>query len=133
MNNDQKTSIFMKIIQVIEDLVTIIKGEIELAKNNLTYSAKKLSIGIAFLVSAFFLLNLTLLFFLIALAFGFITLGIVTWLSFLLVGLIILVLAVIFVLLGFVSFKKMKGIGNASRVGLETKKYLKENIRKISN
>jgi hypothetical protein len=133
MNSNQKPSIFKNIFQVIEDSVTIIKGEIELAKNNLTFSLKKFSIGVAFLISAFFLLNLTLLFFLIALAFGFADLGIATWLSFLIVGLIILILVVIFILIGFDSFRKMKGIGEASRVGSETKKYLKENISKLSN
>jgi hypothetical protein len=39
-------------------------------------------------------------------------------------------LAIIFVLLAFRSFKKVRGIGDASRIGSETSKYLAENIKK---
>jgi predicted membrane metal-binding protein len=57
-------------------------------------------------------------------------LGLNNWLSFLLVALIMFGLAAIFVLLGFRSFRKMKGISDAARIGQETKKYLTENIKK---
>ena len=65
----------MKIFETIEDVFTIIKGEIELAKNNLAYSAKKLGIGLGFLITSFLLINVSLLFLLISLAFGFVDLG----------------------------------------------------------
>jgi hypothetical protein len=41
-------------------------------------------------------------------------------------------LAIIFVLLAFRSFRKVRGIGDASRIGSETTKYLAENIKKTS-
>jgi hypothetical protein len=41
-------------------------------------------------------------------------------------------LSIIFVLLAFRSFKKVRGIGDASRIGSETTKYLAENIKKPS-
>ena len=75
-------------------------------------------------------MNIALLFLLISLAFGFSYLGLTTWLSFLLVALIIVGLSIIFVILGFRSFRKMRGIQDASRIGQETAKYLKENIGK---
>jgi hypothetical protein len=39
-------------------------------------------------------------------------------------------LAIIFVLLAFRSFRKVRGIGDAARIGSETTKYLAENIKK---
>ena len=77
MSNNGK-SIFMRIFETVEDVFTIIKGEIELAKNNLTYSAKKLGIGLGFVITSFLLINLALLFLLISLAFGFVDLGLQT-------------------------------------------------------
>ena len=131
MSNNGK-SVFIRIFETIEDVLTIIKGEIELAKNNLAYSAKKLGIGLGFVITSFLLINLALLFLLISLAFGFVDLGLNTWFAFLLVALVMIALSIIFILLGFRSFRKMKGISDASRIGQETKKYLKENIKKYS-
>ena len=129
MNSNGK-SIFIRIFETIEDVLTIIKGEIELAKNNLAYSAKKLGLGLGYIISSFLLINLALLFLLISLAFGFVDLGLNTWLAFLLVALVMVGIAIIFILLGFISFRKMKGISDASRIGQETARYLKENIGK---
>jgi hypothetical protein len=131
LSNNGK-SVFIRIFETIEDVLTIIKGEIELAKNNLAYSAKKLGIGLGFVITSFLLINLALLFLLISLAFGFVDLGLNTWLAFLLVALVMVALSIIFILLGFRAFRKMKGISDASRIGQETKKYLKENIKKYS-
>jgi hypothetical protein len=39
-------------------------------------------------------------------------------------------LAIIFVLLAFRSFRKVRGIGDATRIGSETTKYLAENIKR---
>ena len=127
---NQNKSILVRVYETIEDGFTIIKRQFELAKNDLTYSIKKLGIGLGFIISAFLLINISLLFVLISLAFGFVDLGLNNWLSFLLVALIMFGLAAIFVLLGFRSFRKMKGISDASRIGQETKKYLTENIKK---
>jgi hypothetical protein len=69
---------------------------------------------------------------LIALAYGFIQWGMPSWASFLLVAAIMIALAILFVLLAFRSFRKVRGIGDASRIGNETKKYLAENIKKPS-
>lgn len=129
MSSNSK-SVFIRIFETIEDVLIIIKGEIELAKNNLAYSAKKLGIGLGFVITSFLLINLALLFLLISLAFGFVDLGLNTWLAFLLVALVMVGLSVIFILLGFRSFRKMKGITDASRIGQETARYLKEKIGK---
>ena len=78
-------------------------------------------------------MNVSLLFLLIALAYGFIQWGLPSWASFLLVAAIMIALAIIFVLLAFRSFRKVRGIGDATRIGSETTKYLAENIKKTND
>ena len=130
MSDFEKKSIFQYFFQTIEDVLIIVKNEITIAKKNLTYSFKKFGLGLGFIISAFIFINVALLFLLIALAFGFVQIGLTQWLAFLLVALIIFGISVIFILLGFRSFRKIKGIGDASRIGKETARYLSENINK---
>jgi hypothetical protein len=130
MTDSDKTSVPRMILQTVEDFATIVKGEIEIAKNSLTNSVKKLGLGIGFIITAFLLINVSLLFLLIALAYGFIQIGLPGWASFLLVAGIMIFMAVILVLFAFSSFRKIRGIGDASRIGSETSRYLAENIKK---
>jgi hypothetical protein len=130
MSESEKTSIPRMILQAVEDFATIVKGEVEIAKKGLTNSVKKLGLGIGFVITAFLLLNVSLLFLLIALAYVFIQIGLAGWISFLLVAAMMIVLAVIFIFLAIRSFSKVRGISDASRIGSETKRYLSENIVK---
>jgi hypothetical protein len=130
MSDSEKTSVPKMILQAVEDFATIVKGEIEIAKNSLTNSVKKLGLGIGFIITAFLLINVSLLFLLIALAYGFIQIGLPGWAAFLLVSGIMIFMAIIFVLFAFRSFRKIRGIGDAARIGSETSKYLAENIKK---
>jgi hypothetical protein len=130
MSGSDKVSVPRLILQAVEDFATIVKGEVEIVKKSLTTSAKKLGLGIGFIITAFLLLNVSLLFLLIALAYGFIQIGLAGWISFLLVAAIMIALAVIFIVLAVRSFSKVRGIGDASRIGGETKRYLIENIAK---
>ena len=130
MSDSEKASVPRMILQAVEDFATIVKGEIEIAKKSLTTSVKKLGLGIGFVITAFLLLNVSLLFLLIALAYGFIQIGLPGWVSFLLVAAIMIALAVICIFLAVRSFRKVRGIGEAARIGNETKSYLSENIKK---
>ena len=130
MSDSDKTSVAKMILQSVEDFATIVKGEIDIAKKSLTNSVKKIGSGIGFIITAFLLMNVSLLFLLIALAYGFIQWGLPSWASFLLVAAIMIGLSIIFVLLAFRSFRKIRGIGDASRVGSETIEYLSKNIQK---
>ena len=130
MSDSEKISVAKMILQAVEDFATIVKGEINIAKKSFANSVKNIGSGIGLIITAFLLINVSLLFFLIALAYGFIQMGIPSWVSFLLVAAIMIALAIIFVLLAFRSFRKVKGIGEASRIGSETSKYLAENIKK---
>jgi hypothetical protein len=130
MSDSDKTSVAKMILQSVEDFATIVKGEIDIAKKSLVNSVKKIGSGIGFIITAFLLINVSLLFLLIALAYGFIQWGMPSWASFLLVAAIMIALAIIFVIFSFRSFRKVRGIGDASRIGSETGKYLTENIKK---
>jgi hypothetical protein len=130
MSDTDKPSFPRMVLQAAEDFATIVKGEIKIAKKSLTTSVKKLGLGIGFIITAFLLLNVFLFFLLIALAYGFIQIGLAGWVSFLLVAAIMLALAVIFIVLAIRAFSKVRGIGDASRIGSETKRYLSENIVK---
>ena len=130
MTDSDKSSIAKMILQSVEDFATIVKGEVDIAKKSLTNSVKKIGSGIGFIITAFLLMNVSLLFLLIALAYGFIQLGLASWASFLLVAAIMIGMSIIFVLLAFRSFRKIRGIGDASRVGSETVDYLSKNIQK---
>ena len=127
MSDSDKTSVAKMILQSVEDFATIVKGEIDIAKKSLTNSVKKIGSGIGFIITAFLLMNVSLIFLLIALAYGFIQLGLASWASFLLVAAIMIGISFIFVLLAFRSFRMIRGIGDASRVGSETLEYLKRN------
>ena len=130
MSDSEKTSVAKMILQAVEDFATIVKGEIDIAKKSLTNSVKKIGSGIGLIITAFLLMNVSLLFLLIALAYGFIQWGLPSWASFLLVAAIMIGLSIIFVLLAFRTFRKVNGVGEASRIGIETTKYLSENIKK---
>ena len=106
------------------------KAKSILQKKSLTNSVKKIASGIGLVITAFLLINVSLLFLLIALAYGFIQWGLPSWASFLLVSAIMIALAIIFVLLAFRTFRKVRGIGDAARIGSETTRYLAENIKK---
>ena len=129
MTDSEKNSVPKMILQAVEDFATIVKGELEIAKKSLTNSVKKLGLGIGFIITAFLLVNVSLLFLLIALAYGFIQIGLPGWASFLLVSGIMIFMAIIFALLAFRSFRKIRGIGDAARIGSETSKYLAENVK----
>ena len=132
MSNPDKPSVAKMILQSVEDFAIIVKGEIDIAKESLIDSVKKISSGIGLITTAFLLMNVSLLFLMISLAYGFIQWGMPSWTSFLLIAAIMIALATFFVLLAFRSFRNVRGIGDASRIGNETTKYLAENIMRPS-
>ncbi len=120
MSDSSNKSIIKAVIELIQDSITIVKNQLELAKQNIAYSAKKFGKGLGFWITAFLLLNLALFFILISLAFGLSEFGLSNWLSFLVVALIMFVLALLFIIFGFSSFKKMKSLDEIT--GTKTKR-----------
>jgi hypothetical protein len=125
-----KKSLLRLILYIFQDLQFITQSILLSTKINLLSSIKSLAYAVGYIVTTFILLNVSLLFLLIALAYGFIQIGLAGWISFLLVAAIMIALAVIFIVLAIRSFSKVRGIGDASRIGSETKRYLSENFVK---
>ena len=120
MSDARDKSMFRTFIEILQDSITIVKNQLELAKQNIAYSAKKFGKGLGFWITAFLLLNLALFFVLISLAFGLSEFGLSNWLSFLIVALIMFVLALLFIIFGYSSFKKMKSLDEIT--GTKTKR-----------
>jgi hypothetical protein len=106
-------------------LSTIIRGEVELAKLELTASIKKAGIGAAMFAAAGVILAYSLTFGLIALAEGIHSLGLWRWLSYLIVFGAMVVLALILVLIGIRLIKRVKSPQRTIATTKDTVAYLK--------
>ncbi len=87
---------------------TLVRGEIELAKTEVTGAVKKGALGAAFFVVAGVVLLFSLIFLLISLAEGLVQLGFYRWLAYLTVWLLLVVIAAVAGLLGLRAVKKVR-------------------------
>ena len=130
MEENHKKSLFLTIYQVLEDGSSLIGNIIEIARQNLNFSLKKIVVGLSFLLFALTFLVLTFIFLLISLAFILVDIGLPNSLSFFIVSLIMIAISAIFALISFRSFRKIKGIGDAVKLTRETNAFLKSKILK---
>lgn len=105
---------------------TLLRGEIELAKTELTASAKKGVQGAIFFGAAAVVLVFSLVFLLISLAEGLVALGLWRWLSYLVVWLLLVAIAAVAILIGIRAVKK---IGKPERT-IETIKDSKQLLQR---
>ncbi len=110
-------------------LSTLVRGEIELAKTEVTGSVKKGAVGAAFFGAAAIVLVFSLVFLLISLAEGMVELGLYRWLSYLIVWLLLVVIAGIAGLLGLRTVKRVR---KPERT-IETLKDSKQLLQRGSN
>ncbi len=89
-------------------LSTLVRGEIELAKSEVTSAAKKGALGAAFFGAAAVVLVFSLVFLLIALAEGLVGLGLYRWLSYLIVWFLLVVIAGVAAMLGLRAVKRVR-------------------------
>ena len=89
-------------------LSTLVRGEIELARTELTAAAKKGALGAAYFGAAAVVLVFSLVFLLISLAEGLVQLGLYRWLSYLIVWLLLVVIAGVAALLGIKAVKRVR-------------------------
>jgi uncharacterized membrane protein YqjE len=115
-----------------ESVSTIIRGEIELAKLELTTSAKRGGAGVAMFIAAAALLFFSLTFGLIALAEGLIAAGLYRWLGYLVVFVALLVVIAILIVIGIQLMKRVKGPEKTIAAGKETVAYLKSHTESTS-
>lgn len=105
-----------------EHVSTLIRGEVELAKAEITSSAKRGGIGAGMFLAAGAVLLFSLTFLFIALAEGLTALGLPRWVSYLIVWAFLLLLAGLLVFVGIRLIKKVK----APERTIETLKESKE-------
>jgi hypothetical protein len=122
---DGQPSIGSLVQEATKDFSTVLRGEIELAKLELTSTVKYAGAGAGFFVGAVVLVLFSLTFGFIALAEGLIALHIWRWAAFLIVfGFLLLVVAAL-VWLGIRSVKRVKAPKRTIATGKETMAYLK--------
>ncbi len=89
-------------------LSTMVRGEIELAKTEVTVSVKKGALGAAFFGTAAVVAVFSLVFLLISLAEGMVQLGLYRWLAYLIVWLLLVIIAAVAALLGLRTVKRVR-------------------------
>jgi Putative Actinobacterial Holin-X, holin superfamily III len=93
-------SIGALVAEASRDLSTLLRAEVDLAKAEIKDEAKTAAKGGAMFGAAAFLGLLAVILLSIALAYGLITLGVWTWLAFVIVAVLYLLLAAVLVLIG---------------------------------
>jgi len=122
---DGQPSIGSLVQEATKDFSTVVRGEIELAKLELTSTVKYAGAGAGFFVGAVVLVLFSLTFGLIALAEGLVALHIWRWAAYLIVfGFLLLVVAAL-VWLGIRSVKRVKAPKRTIATGKETVAYFK--------
>ncbi len=120
-----ETSIGQLAADASTQLSTIIRGEVELAKLELTTSIKKAGIGAAMFAAAGVILAYSLTFGLIALAEGIHSLGPWRWASYLIVFGALVILALLLVFIGIRMVKRVKSPERTIATTKDTMAYLK--------
>ncbi len=92
-----------------QDISTIVRSEIQLAKAEITADAKKAGQGAALVSIAGVFAFLALILLLISAAYGLVALGLSPWLAFLIVAVALLVIGAICVLVARSAFQKIQG------------------------
>lgn len=109
-------------------LSTLVHGEIELAKTEITGSVKKGAQGAVFFGAAAIVLVFSLVFLLISLAEGLVELGLYRWLSYLIVWFLLVVIAGV---AGLIGLRKVKRVRKPERT-IETLKDSKQLLQRGS-
>ncbi len=107
------------------DLSTLVRSEVELAKAELRQEAKNGAKGGAMFGAAAFLGLLATILLSIALAQGLVRAGVVSWLAFLIVAVLYLLIAGLLVLVGKKTLSKMGPPARTIRTSKETAAFLK--------
>ena len=94
---------------ITDDVKLLVRDEMELAKSELTPTAKKAGVGAGLFGTAgyFGISGVSILYF--AAAFGLVALGLSEWLAFLIVGIALLIIAAIAGGIGYATVRKLKG------------------------
>jgi hypothetical protein len=109
---------------------TLIRGEIDLAKLEVTSSVKKGVAGVGCFIAAGVLLVFSLTFGLLALAEGIVAMGVWRWAAYLIVFGLLLVVIGLLALIGIKQVKKVRAPKQTIATTKDTVAYLKANTRR---
>lgn len=108
-----------------QDLTTLVRGELELAKTELRESAERAQAGAGMLAGAVFLVLLAVVLISIALGYGLVALGLHPALAFLIVAVFYLIVAAILGLLGRNRLQGIKGPERAQQAAAKIGQVLR--------
>lgn len=124
MDTKQHTSVSALVQSAIVDGQALVKQQIELAKSELTYSAKQAAASSGMLIAAGVFGFLAFVFALVAAAYGLVAAGLSVWAGFLIVAGVLLLVAIILGLVGRKRSKQVSGPERALAQVQETKAAL---------
>ncbi|MFF0310905.1 phage holin family protein [Streptosporangium sp. NPDC004379] len=117
----QEESLGSLVAAATDQISTLVRAEIELAKSELRFDAKRAGVAAGLFGAAAFMAHLCLILASFAIAYGLVALGVWTWLAFAIVTVFYLVVAGLFVYLGI---RRLKGLTGMKRT-LHSLKTLK--------
>lgn len=107
---DVEHSLGQLVAEATGDMSRLVRLELELAKLELAHDAKQVAKGSGMLVGAAVVGHLVLILASVTIGFGLVALGLSQWLSFLIVTVFYLLIALVLALLGRRQFQKLKGL-----------------------
>ena len=119
-----KQSLGNLVAGVTEDMSTLIRGEIELAKTELRDSAHVASKGAGLLAGAAAVASMAGLFLLLTFAWILVQLGLPNWAAFGIVTLVLTIIAVILGLLGRKQLQEVKGLARSNESLAKTRELI---------
>ncbi|MEV7966504.1 phage holin family protein [Sphaerisporangium sp. NPDC088356] len=108
----EEESLGALVAQASHHISTLVRSEIELAKAELKFDAKRVGTAAGLFGVAAFMLHLCLILASFAIAYGLVQLGMMRWLAFTIVTAFYLIVAV---LLAFVGYRRLKGLAGMKR------------------
>ncbi|GLW08951.1 hypothetical protein Misp01_40810 [Microtetraspora sp. NBRC 13810] len=108
----QEESLGGLVAQATDHISTLVRSEIELAKAELRFDAKRVGTAAGLFAAVAFMLHLCLILASFAIAYGLVALGVWEWLAFTVVTVFYLLVAAV---LGLVGYRRLKGLTGMRR------------------
>jgi len=113
--SQQEESLGTLVAQATEQISALVRSEIELAKAELRFDAKRVGTAAGLFGAAAFIAHLCLILASFAIAYGLVSLGVWQWAAFALVTLLYLLVAGVLVLIGMRRLKGLTGMRRTTR------------------
>ncbi|GAA4562166.1 phage holin family protein [Planotetraspora kaengkrachanensis] len=106
------------VAQASHQISTLVRSEIELAKAELRFDAKRVGMAAGLFGAAAFIAHLCLILASFTIAYGLVALGLWTWVAFLIVTIFYLLVAVA---MSFIGYRRLKGLAGMKRTARSLK------------